>query len=358
MKFTLSITLIIILVTTIAAVPLWDGLHGDVAHFKRAPLASCPTVACANAGQSCMDDSDHIVSPYCVNSYCDTTNSSNAVCAALVSNGGTCTDSIECASQRCRDGKCVNLHWSATCSSTDDCDEGYQCMNSRCVGAATGAACSGNCTNFLESCIARTCQPTPKVGESCTSGRECVLGAACMPTSSDPREYVCVKLFSVGVGGACNDADVCTQGLSCYQGVCTAVSQTGSNRLCNSSLECDTQEYCVCTSGQQRCRKAYDAIPSGYPAIYTAATDCAAAKCAGKNYEECTFNECLSKYCDLVRFVMDNQDYSSTPTCYKDYQVGRLKTARIPPQCPSSASSFTPGFFLILAFFALLCLCC
>jgi N-acetylneuraminic acid mutarotase len=135
---------------------------------------------------------------------------SSAARFTLVSQGGACTGSGECASKNCVDGVC--------CDSACGPDPCLACAKAKgatadgtCTGL-TGPVCTdGNPCTVAATCMAGTC--TAKTSVACTTLDPCHPGAC------DPSSGVC-KFPAAPDGTLCDDHDACTQSDTCQGGVC------------------------------------------------------------------------------------------------------------------------------------------
>ena len=176
---------------------------------------SCMGGSCQTGSSKCNDP------PYttaCGTGFCV----ENVGCKIMPMNdGGSCTDGIapECATGACGNGKCKATPIPGTDGMS--CDGGKFCI--------VGTACmAGECTGGVK----RTC-PSPDT---------------CSPAECDEQHDVC-NVVRKPDGTACNDGDLCHQGMTCKLGVCkdpthTITSCTSGDKCCPTGCSAQADNDC------------------------------------------------------------------------------------------------------------------
>jgi hypothetical protein len=161
----------------------------------------------------------------------------------LVSAGGTCRSSLECAD---------TLH----CEGTTPTKPGV-CSAPGNVGAGCGthvdALAAATLTRDLErsrpfcadfcSLTSHKCEPQPKEGASCLASVSCARGQSCVAGA-------CSKARRGGQGQGCQSAS-CEDGLRCVDGECRAPAAPGA--ACSSDFDCAEGGCVTNASGAATC---------------------------------------------------------------------------------------------------------
>jgi hypothetical protein len=194
-------------------------------------------------------------------------NATNDLCACpagsreCAAGSGDCVPNAQCCNcggpcNQCQNGQCLPIGN----GQQGACAGGQVCQNGNCAAPAPvglGDACTvaagncltGSCVNGFCTCINGT-QPC---GNSCIGADqccgECTNGTVCLGGR-------CAAPLPVGLGGACNQATVCTVG-ACVQGTCACGNNT---KLCGTA--CIAAEACCeeCT-GRSVCRAGRCEVP-------------------------------------------------------------------------------------------------
>jgi cysteine-rich repeat protein len=190
------------------------------------------------------------------------------------SDGDACTFAETCAEGVCKGGKPVNCNDGNSC--TDDlCD-----ALTGCKFTPNSAACEdGNPCTLADQCA----------GGSCVSGKaqDCNDGNVCTDDSCDPAKG-CVHLFNQV---PCSDSNECTTGDVCKLGTCVSTGVQG----CNDGNVC-TDDSCDPAAG---CKFAFNQIPCNDANKCTTGDVCKQGLCQGSSLLPCDDgNVCTDDSCD------------------------------------------------------------
>lgn len=169
---------------------------------------------------------------------------------AVSLSASNCTDPTQCKSGFCVDGVCCNAACAGSCQACTATKKGGG-VDGICGNIGNGLDPDGECANGCDgqgACFGTAGAACAK-GSSCASGI-CQNGVCCLSACA-PVDECHVATCAAGTGecvqmaradeSLCNDADACTVGDSCQQGVCVA----GASLVCPGTMTCS---YGTCIS--------------------------------------------------------------------------------------------------------------
>jgi uncharacterized repeat protein (TIGR01451 family)/MYXO-CTERM domain-containing protein len=228
-----------------------------------------------------------------------------SVTVAGCSSAADCNDGVDCTSDVCSSGTCVNakLAPGSSCndqnSSTknDVCDAGGSCAGTvytcaptscevasapngtGCVGTpiANGTPCNDNnaCTQ-TDSCQSGICTGASPI--SCTALDQCHDAGSCVPATG-----ICTTPTKAN-GASCNDGDACSQTDTCQNGSCS-----GSNPVvCTAADQCHTAGTCSSATGTCSSPVKSDGSSCSDGNACTQTDSCQSGICTGASPIVCT----------------------------------------------------------------------
>ena len=156
----------------------------------------------------------------------------------------TCDDKNPCTTDSCSPkGTCESTPNSLACDDGDPCTEGDVCASGTCKPGKDACACQkkADCLQFQPAdkcagtlaCVGGKCVPEPGSAVICNPKDN----TDCAASKCDPATGAC-QLKPTNDGAACLDADPCTTGEKCAQGLCTS-GTAGCSCQAAGSLDCD-----------------------------------------------------------------------------------------------------------------------
>jgi hypothetical protein len=207
-----------------------------------------------------------------------------------------CADSTPCTTDSCKNGACVHLPNTATCSDGNACTAQESCLDGSCSGAVL-VDCDD--TNL---CTHDFCTPTSGCGHSnldgvsCEDGDPCTVGEVCSGAAC-----------GLGAAKNCNDGNGCTDD-TCIAGACLANDNTAA---CDDGEICTTGDACsagACTSGPQLPCSDGDPCTTG-DVCYLG------VGCAGAVFSCDDGNVCTQDYCDATTGICAHPPVGAASLC-------------------------------------------
>ena len=198
------------------------------------------------ARNECYSDSDCAVCEVCVNGSCEPLQVPSGYIAVPVGDECFVLRECECGSGDCppnhacvdyKDGICVCVDCTDTCTTDNDCGDGCLCADG---GICVPSPCYGKCDNAADcgegcGCEDGECVPCSKYDCIHTSDEcEAIPGCDCVG-------YKCSKTRG-DCEGECTSAYDCGEGCGCYNGECYPCSWFD----CDDDGECDSIPGCKC----------------------------------------------------------------------------------------------------------------
>ncbi len=232
------------------------------------PIVVCdqPGVACE---KTCTSDSQCVSGTRCFEGRC-----------GLLEDGKACTGNGDCKSGFCVDGVCCN----GACGGNNQNDclacsrEAGAAEDGKCGTRTMGARCSdGNACTLEDACSGETCTGVPVV---CTAKSQCHEAGTC-----DPKTGRCTTPTRTN-GSPCDDANKCTTGDSCTNGVCG-----GTVVACPAGGACAVSA-CDPATGMCATAPRADGTPCDDSSLCTRADSCQKGQCVGSDPVVCTGDAC------------------------------------------------------------------
>lgn len=209
-----------------------------------------------------------------------------------------CDDGNICTTDSCdAEIGCVYLHNQNNCDDGNGCTNLDKCIGGTCTGTATDdCACDldadcaefddGNLCNGQVKCMFGECKVSSLTVVSCDVSED----TTCIKTLCEPETGLCETQL-LGDGRPCDDADLCTLGDICLQGVCTS----SAPRSCGDENPC-TIDTC--------------APDKGCLHEFTTAWPC-------EDGSDCTVGD----FCDSGACVPGSGNACLDHTCYSDWPL-------------------------------------
>ncbi|MEZ4265139.1 MAG: hypothetical protein R3F39_02085 [Myxococcota bacterium] len=258
-----------------------------------------------------------------------------------------CDDDDPCTDDACDDGGCVSLPAavSIACDDGDACTTGDACDQGSCGGLATVCDDGDPCT--IDACDASdgSCDSSPATdggacddANLCTQSSTCQGGAcvgadpvvcpgggACGAGACDPATGTC-STEPLTDGTACDDGDLCTTGATCADGACVG----GTPKLCDDSNPC-TSDSCNAATGACVFTPA-DGTPCDDGNICTGPDQCLASACAPgapvagccgsatdcDDGQQCTQDDCVGNVCQFSAINANGNACDDSDACTED----------------------------------------
>ena len=216
-----------------------------------------------------------------------------------------CSDDNVCTTDACDPGSgCVFSLNNAPCDDDNVCTTGDKCSAGQCVSAGELACDDGNlCTDDscdpVDGCLYAPNQAPCNDGNLCTASDQCAGGWCVSGPAIDcgDQNYCTDDLCEPGVGCKnvhntipCDDADECTIGEKCADGICDGGQEVNCNdgNLCTDD-SCDKDQGCVYDNNSDDCNDG-DACTQGDKCEAGVCTGGAELKCDDENL--CTDDSC------------------------------------------------------------------
>ena len=279
-----------------------DQKDGDCLHALKSELEVCDDGDACTKDDTCNHDHQCVGEKFdcddnlpCTVDSCDNL---SGQCSHIAGSGQSCDDGNGCTlGDACFEGICLG-------GKSKLCDDSLGCTNDSC-DIKTGACVFAPNTNPCEDGNPCTLKDNCAAGK-CASGaaKVCEDGNVCTFAKCDTGTGAC-EFFKHAKNVLCNDANLCTQGDACDDGVCKA----GPSLYCDDNNPC-TDDSCGVDSG--KCVHLPNKVTCDDGNSCTAGDVCAAGACeSGVNTCECFKNaDCESKedddacngslFCDLA----------------------------------------------------------
>ncbi len=293
---------------------------------------SCSQVTCLFCdGETCVDGVCQPGAAPCPGQACDE-DSRKCLC----DDNGDCSDGNPCTTNTCNGGDCTTVNNTAACNDGNLCTQNDTCSNGVCAGTAI------DCSNLNDACNVGVCnagvcvaQPINEAagcndGNGCTTVDICTGGTcagtpvdcsdfddACNEGLCNPQTSQCVQV-PANEGGACDDANKCTDPDTCNGGNCSGAFLADCD--CLEDGECDDGNACTdddcddvsgfCTSTNDDTNLCDDGLPC------TTTDACTDGVCGGVAVD-CSHldDDCNVGVCNVLTGVCEQQASNEDGAC-------------------------------------------